>query len=190
MEKSLAEQKKLTSDGCLILSSKENAGSIISTVQYGVIKLMGDDTEYEVSYKTLCDIANKPAQFKGSVVIPELRLKVPLTSIVFQQFREKNVFTEKAYARLPTVDLVCKNTAVGEDFKLSEKSERDYRNSGEAYWRVTAHIIDEGNMDDMRKVPDLKFENVKRALLMKSKEVGYPATILEIYKYGEKQKSL
>lgn len=181
MENTLTKKNNLNTDGNLITQTNENFGEVINTIQYGVIKLMGDNTEYKVSYKTLYDIANKPPQFKGNVVIPELHLKVPLSSIVFQQFREAREIIAKEYAKLPTTDLVCKRTKVGDDFEISNSSLKKLHENMEEYWQITAHILKETNN------PDLKFNHAKRALLMKSPEPNYPASVLEIYKYGELQ---
>lgn len=181
MEQLLSKVNNLNGNGNLIVKSEENFGEVVNIVQYGVIKLMGDNTEYKVSYKTLYDIANKPPQFKGNVVIPELHLKVPLSSIVFQQFREAKEIIAKEYAKLPTIDLVCKRTKVGEDFEISSSSLKKLHENMEEYWQITAHILKETNN------PDLKFNHVKRALLMKSPEPNYSASVLEIYKYGELQ---
>ena len=83
MQGELIEGKgRLTPEGDLIVDSKENGGTTITTVKYGVIKLMGDKTEYRVSYKTLTDIVNRPPKFEGDVIIPELHLKTPIKNIV------------------------------------------------------------------------------------------------------------
>lgn len=181
MDKELIQQGKLDNSGNLIISSRENAGGVIRKIQYGIIKIMGDSKEYRVSYRTLFDIANKPPQFKGNIIIPELRLKIPLSSIVFQQFREEKQFISSEYSELPTVELICER--IGDEFKISNKTEAYYKKSGVKYWLVVAHILD-------RQTPDLKFNNVKQALLMQSKEENYPSTILEIYRYGKKQENL
>lgn len=181
MENALTKKNNLNTDGNLIIQTNENFGEVINTVQYGVIKLMGDNTEYKVSYKTLYDIANKPPQFKGSVVIPELHLKVPLSNIVFQQFREKKEIIVKDFAKLPTVELTCKKDIVDGEFEVSSKSIKELCSNMEEYWRVTAHVLKETN------TPDLCFNHVKEALLLKSSEPNYPASIRKIYKYGELQ---
>lgn len=181
MEQSLSKANNLNGNGNLIVKSEENFGEVVNTVQYGVIKLMGDSTEYKVSYKTLYDIASKPPQFKGSVIIPELRLKVPLSNIVFQQFREKKEVIVKDFAKLPTVELICKKDIVDGEFEVSNKSIKELCSNMEEYWRVTAHVLKETN------TPDLCFNHVKQALLLKSSEPNYPASILKIYKYGKLQ---
>ena len=49
MENALTKKNNLNTDGNLITQTNENFGEVINTIQYGVIKLMGDNTEYKVT---------------------------------------------------------------------------------------------------------------------------------------------
>ena len=177
---------ELTANGDLIVESRENGGTTITTLKYGVIKLMGDKTEYRVSYKTLADIVNRPQKFEGDVVIPELHLKVPVKNIVFQQFRDEEIQTAKDFTNLPTKRVVCEPTRVGERFRLTKLSEMEANKANGKYWLATLHYT---TSSDDEKLFDCEFSHAKEALLMTPylEEPNYPPSVSKIFRYGEEQ---
>lgn len=187
MQGELIEGKgRLTPEGDLIVDSKENGGTTITTVKYGVIKLMGDKTEYRVSYKTLTDIVNRPPKFEGDVIIPELHLKTPIKNIVFQQFRDEEIQTAKDFTNLPVKRVVCEPTQPGERFRPTELSEMEANKSNAKYWLVSMHYTTASNNENLY---DCEFSHAKEALLMVPylEDEGYPPSVSRIFRYGEEQ---
>jgi len=180
MDKSLELRDKINENGDLIVDKTENGGLITEVVKYGVIKFYGDDKEYRVSYKTLWDITNKPENFKGNIVIPELHMKVPLSSICFQQIREEKNIIKKSFTKLPTEDFVCLATEVGEEFKPAGLSEREAKKKMDEYWLIQAHYIEQNGV----KRFDYNFNHVKSAILVRCVEDGVFA-VSKSFSYGE-----
>ena len=183
MENGLELKNKLDNEGNFVVSREENGGSIVEVVRYGVIKLIGDKTEYRVSYKTLLGITNKPEKFNGNVVIPELHLKVPISSIVFQQVREEKRVTVKGFTKLPFENFICEPTNVGEEFKPLEIKENEAKKTMEKYWLICAHYIEK---DGVRRF-DYNFNHVKEALLIRVED-GCPI-VSRFFSYGDEVKS-
>ena len=178
-------QGKLNETGDLITSKTEEGGAIKQTVKYGIIKLMGDKNEYRVSYKTLYDIVNKPEKFNGNVVIPELHMKVPLNSIVFQQFRDEEITINKDFTRLPYERLVCEPTPVGQNFKPTDLSESAANKTRSKFWLASLHYT---IGPDGQKLFDCNFNHAKEALFMVPvMEENYPPSINKIFRYGNEQ---
>lgn len=185
MQELIEGKGKLNSDGDLITNFKENGGTTSTTIKYGVIKLMGDKTEYRVSYKTLTDIANLPAKFEGDVVIPELHLKVPKKNIVFQQFRDEELVTAKDFTNLPYKTVICEATEVGEKLKPTSLSEFEVSRSNSKYWLATLHYV---TSSEGEYLYDCDFSHAKEALLMvPCGEEKYPSVINRIFRYGVEQ---
>lgn len=177
---------KLTPEGDLVVESRESGGTVTTKVKYGVIKLMGDKTEYRVSYKTLMDIVNRPAKFEGDVIIPELHLKTPIKNIVFQQFRDEELQTAKDFTNLPTKRVVCEVSNPGERLKPTLISESEANKSRAKYWLATLHYSTGINGENLYYCD---FSQAKELLLMVPymEEENYPPSIGRIFRYGEEQ---
>ena len=122
-------------EGNQVISSEKSGGSEIQTVKYGIIKLIGDKTEYKVSFKTLLEIEKyKTSGFTGSIKIKELHMSVAANQIVMAKSEVgKRIITEN-FTKLPTT-----NVLLDENLQLSDKPRSYFKKNQYKHYYATVH---------------------------------------------------
>lgn len=171
-------EQKYNTNGDLIIDEEKDGGRVVQKVKFGIIKLMGDKTEYRVSFKTLCDIEKSRQQgFEGSVVIKELNMSVKMGQIVLLKSDIENSVLKNEFTNLPYESLILERLNNGE-FIISNKSRRKHQEEGTTFWQCLVHYEVKGE----EKHYLMGFEQIKLAAKVKNNE-GY--TVCEnIYEYG------
>ena len=149
--------------------------SAFCVVKYGLIKLIGEKTEYRVSYKTLLDIVKaKEANFNGQVDIPEINMRVQISQIIMMKSELETIRIENDITNLPTAS-VCLDL----DFKISPHIRGWFLRNQVPYYQATVHYKENNGIREYY----LEFNKIKRLLKIDFDEDGYDY-ISEIYKYG------
>ena len=129
---------KLNEKGDQIIESIRNGGGELQTIKYGLLRLIGDKTNYRVSFKTLCEIEKvRKSNFTGNIVIPELNMSVSANQIVMLKSETEQVKVCEDFTKRPTDTII-----LDKGMNISNKTENYFIQNGMSYYIAVAHYIE------------------------------------------------
>lgn len=165
---------RLNDNGDQVVDEQEDGGGKTQTIKYGLIRLMGENQERRVSFKTLLAITKAKEEEVDSIMIRELNMTVKVSQIVMMRSETEKVRVGTNVANLPTA-----NMCLDLDLRLTNKLRPQFIRECEPYYEATVHYTE---IDGQRQYY-LEFDKIKRLLKISFDEDGYDY-ISKIYEYG------
>lgn len=165
---------RLNDNGDQVVDEQEDGGGKTQTIKYGLIRLIGENQERRVSFKTLLAITKAKEEEVDSIMIRELNMTVKVSQIVMMRSETEKVRVGTNVANLPTA-----NMCLDLDLRLTNKLRPQFIRECEPYYEATVHYTE---IDGQRQYY-LEFDKIKRLLKISFDEDGYDY-ISKIYEYG------
>lgn len=172
------EQKPiLNANGDQIIEEKIDGAGKTQTIKYGLIKLMGDKSEYRVSYKTLLDINKaKNSNFTGQINIPEINMSVQASQIVMLKSEVEDVRIENNIANLPT-----ETVFLDENFNRLISPKPVIEKKHAMYYIATCHYVVVNGEKQYYVAPN---QIQYLVTMVRDEDPDYPHYIKKVTRYG------
>lgn len=156
---------------------EEYPDKIVTTTRFGVIKLMSDKKQYEVSWETYQKLKSLPSDFNGMIEIKELGMTMPLNQIVLMTSAERSETQFKHFVSLPTARL-----ELDSDFNIIHGLKRQIEAKYNTYYTAVCHYTEK----DGEREYILDRDCIKELTLLKKSYDGYEFCVAGLWRYGQK----
>lgn len=189
MEKQIAKNGDFQLDATnnRIINQHATAGMITREVEFGVIRLMSEEHDREISYQTAKKLLAIPDTFKGTVKIQELKIACPRSQIVKIGLGQKTIREKTELGNLPTESMLLEieRDENGEFRRFDETQKRSGEKSFK-YIDAEVHFKEQNG----KKIYFLKPDQIKKAVFINAvlyiAPNHYSYSVFGITNYGEK----